>query len=430
MAENNTDGASAISVEPVASTILDDVTSPMVMDQNETDVSQLPISNMVNNLDTTPAELVRKAHENLDIMKKKSTVLFANYLYTFGLNPESEDTFKAHQAFKTCQEQIIMLQQSIDSYSVDTQKNSSTGKNIEEKSHASKNSSIVPNLPALQLKSDRWSSGEGFDSVHDYCTTFEKILRAHDLNLNHHWERLLPLSLSNVHYSWYTDKLMGKQFTWTEAKTILLDYMDTPYRRFLLMAKVGSMRQRRNETTRSYAETFQKLRREANFEDGVLLVVIFWVSLRESVQRASLPTIASRYGSKLPTEIDEMIELVCASGEDSSLLTSGNANAPANNSSNKRLRSDEYVNDHNNNKGVSKPPPQKNSSKNENAGLVVPHKNCHYCKKSWFPGHRCKEFFFNKKEIIKEQKRILNNNDEKVSRMAFRSKHAPSLEEC
>lgn len=63
MAENNTDGASAISVEPVAPTILDDVTSPMVMDQNETDVSQLPISNMVNNLDTTPAELVRKAHE-------------------------------------------------------------------------------------------------------------------------------------------------------------------------------------------------------------------------------------------------------------------------------------------------------------------------------------------------------------------------------
>lgn len=47
----------------------------------------------------------------------------------------------------------------------------------------SKNGAVVPKLPALQLKSDnnRWSADEAFDSVHDFCTTFEKILRAHNL---------------------------------------------------------------------------------------------------------------------------------------------------------------------------------------------------------------------------------------------------------
>lgn len=213
----------------------------------------------------------------------------------------------------------------------------------------------------------------------------------------------MPLSLSNVHYSWYTDKLMGKQLSWFEAKTILLDYMDTPYRRFLLMAKVGAMRQRRNETTRGYAEAFQKLRREANFEDGILLVVIFWVSLRESVQRASLSTIASRYGNKLPMEIDEMVELVCATGEDSSLLTSVNSDSPPGNTSNKRLRVDDYANDRN--KGVSKPPFQKNSNNNEKSTFTPPSKACHYCGKSWFPSHRCKEFLANKKQLIKTTKK-------------------------
>lgn len=196
---------------------------------------------------------------------------------------------------------------------------------------------------------------------------------------------------------------MGKNFSWAEAKSMLLDYMDTPYRRFLLMAKVRKMRQDKYESTREYAEEFQKLRREANFEDGVLLVVIFWVSLRESVQRASLSTIASRYGNKLPTEIDEVLELVCASGEDSSLLTSSgsNLNSMQTTNSNKRSRTEEYNNDNRNNKDVKKPPTQKIfSNNNESSSFNAPRKPFRHCKKPWFPGHKCKEFFFNKTQSI------------------------------
>lgn len=184
------------------------------------------------------------------------------------------------------------------------------------------------------------------------------------------------------------------------------------------MAKVGSMRQGKYESTKDYAASFQKLRRQAGYQDGVQLVVVFWVSLRDSIQRASLTTTASRYGSSLHKKLEEMIKLVCATGEDSSLLTSSASHSKSSqmNNPSKRLRTEDYGHE---NKGASKTPPQKhlNNQDGPRSSSVASQKPCHFCQNPWFNGHRCKAFFEHKKATANKNKR-----NELVSRMALQSR--------
>jgi hypothetical protein len=73
--------------------------------------------------------------------------------------------------------------------------------------------------------------------------------------------------MNNEQNSWFELALLGESTPWSDARTTLLDHFDTPYRKFLLMAEVGSLRQEKYETNREYANRFQKMRREAGMED-------------------------------------------------------------------------------------------------------------------------------------------------------------------
>ncbi|KAG0972316.1 hypothetical protein G6F29_013561 [Rhizopus arrhizus] len=110
---------------------------------------------------------------------------------------------------------------------------------------------------------------------------------------------------------------MDKRYTWKEVRPIVLDHFDTPYRKFLLMVEVGSMRQAPYESNREYSNRFQKMRREAGMEDGTQLAVTYFASLKPSVKTVAQVAISSHLGAKLPVSINQIIDLVLASGEDS-----------------------------------------------------------------------------------------------------------------
>jgi hypothetical protein len=64
---------------------------------------------------------------------------------------------------------------------------------------------IVPNtMPYMQMKDVAvWKQEEEiFDSVHDFIATFEKTLRANDLDLDTNWGKLLPLCLDQEQTLW------------------------------------------------------------------------------------------------------------------------------------------------------------------------------------------------------------------------------------
>jgi hypothetical protein len=60
---------------------------------------------------------------------------------------------------------------------------------------------VPPGLPFLQLRGENiWKKHEVFDSAHDFCVCFEKVLRAHLQDFNLNWERLLPMYMNTEQY--------------------------------------------------------------------------------------------------------------------------------------------------------------------------------------------------------------------------------------
>lgn len=399
--------------------------TPMVIDTEEVPVAtEIPAVNESSganteiHINTKPEEVIENAKAHYDSMEKKSTILFSNYLYLSKKSPDSVEAANAQAAFEDFDKKKKIFKDCMDMYS------DAKLEKVPATSGRSSNESTVvpPKLPALQLKSDSESwkpDGESFESVLDFCISFEKVLRAHSLGFDHNWERLLPLCLNNTTNSWCTDKLLGKQFSWEKAKSMLLDHFDTPYRKFLLLVEVGSLKQGKNESTRSYSERFQKLRRQAGFEDGIQLVITYYSSLRSSVSSAARPAIASQYGSKLPTSIDDMVDLVCAAGDDSTFLRSSDSSSrnsgSGHNSSDSLKRRKPHGHDNVNGSNGSSKPPYKKFATNS---AVHQDKPCTWCKKPWQYGHRCKEFYNHKKD---SQKQNNINKNELTSRMARRT---------
>ena len=165
------------------------------------------------------------------------------------------------------------------------------------------------------------------------------------------------------------------------------------------MAEVGTLRQDySSETTREYASRYQKLRREAGLEDGTQLAVAFFISLRDNVRMRSQVAIATHFGSILPTSINQIMDLVLASGEDSGL-------APPS----KRMRNNSFVNKVANLDTTNKTTNSTNNNKFNKDKL------CSHCNKvNWFPGHKCIEYKlkkFNKTSRMARRTTQDNDND-------------------
>ncbi|GAA5817831.1 hypothetical protein MFLAVUS_011388 [Mucor flavus] len=231
--------------------------------------------------------LKETTQENLVNLKNQYSILYGHYLSYQKVNPDSDNT---KNAFAICKDAEKKYTDAKDAFAM--------FQAIHEpvKMQDEKKSSLVPSsLPFLQLKTDIAvfkKHVEVFDSVYDFCTQFQTVLEAHSLNMDDHWERLLPMSLNKEERSWFNEKLRNKLLSWSEARNKILDHFDTPYRKFLLMVKVWSSKQQAGESTRVFASRFQNLRRQAGLLDGLQLVLCFWCALRESIRR-----VASQYGS-------------------------------------------------------------------------------------------------------------------------------------
>jgi len=377
-----------------------------------------------SNGDSDLSEIHAQALEVVESMKKKSARLFSLYSKLSLNNPESDETKEAFNSYLVCEEQLNQYKATLRSFS------SSTSSSISESMPLTTSTmrAVVPSgLPLLQLKGENiWRKGEEvFDSAHDFCVSFEKVLRAHVQDFDINWERLLPMCLNTEQISWCEEVLLGRSFMWKDAKAMVLDYFDTPFRKFLLMAEVGSMRQDRYESNKEYANRFQKMRREANIEDGTFLAVTFFCSLRESVRSRSQIAIASHLGSSLPTSINQIIDLVVASGDDSSFGLASRT---------KRIRSDysdsyHYPSSSGSHKGETKP--NKSSSSSElKKSIAYAHTgsssvSCKFCTRPWSKGHKCQEFYLHKNKTSNES---LNNNI-KINRMVVRNCKTNNLED-
>ena len=276
---------------------------------------------------------------------------------------------------------------------------------------------VPPKLPLLQLTDEVvWDRRvKVFDSAHDFCKAFETTLRAHRLQLDTNWERLLPVCLSAEQISWFEEHLLEKNLSWENAKLFVLRQYDTPMRRLHLMIQVNLMEQKPGESVREYTYRFQKLRREADMEDNVNLAVRYLCSLHRNIQDDVRLAIASRMGTNIPTTVTDMSELVFATISDRQGTDKVGAKRAYGESN--------YSNSHVKPKKVFKPTVSNSKDHRHNSqggqsqyhGPKQPTNLCRYCKKSqWHPGHKCREFYKDRKTTFTSRaaQKLADSSDE------------------
>lgn len=356
-------------------------------------------------------------------LQKEYEAAFARYVELYYVNPDGDDTKEAEVLANAADQKLKHMSSMVSSY-----KSHSTAEAVPPVNSVPPSSRvIVPSgLPLLQLKGEViWEKeAKAYDSAHDFCQKFETVLRAHALNLDSEWERLLPMCLNTEQVSWFQEELQDGLLNWEEARTKITDAFDTPFRKFLLMAEVSRMEQGEYEPVREYTYRYQKLRREAGIPDDTQLAVNYFVSLRQDVQARAQVAIAGQMGNSLPTSINQIIDLVYAVAVDK---------VP--NKSHKRLRTSDSRSHNSMYKRDTVPP---SSSKAYSITSISktnkqPGNLCSYCKKVvWVKGHRCDEYklYHNKEKkpvAADNNKSFFNGN--KVSSMALRSARIKQTQE-
>ena len=136
------------------------------------------------------------------------------------------------------------------------------------------------------------------------------------------------------------------------------------------------------------------MRRQASLEDGAMLILAFFNGLRSDIRKAASMQISSRFGNQLPSSLESIIQLVSLIDDD---FLSGSKEV-----SRKRKAYDNKDKEQSNKSSVYNS--RGKSSFTSKSSSVK--KQCRYCYKSWFHGHKCDEF------PVEYQ--------EKVSRMAIK----------
>ncbi|KAG1165019.1 hypothetical protein G6F36_013552 [Rhizopus arrhizus] len=342
---------------------------------------------------TKPDDIVGESLHMIESMKKKVLVLFSEYMNADKFGPDSKEAMSALSSYKQFEQKITAAEDAHKSFISMFQ---------EKSAPPAQNNSLVrlvvpTDLPSLQLR----------------------VLHAHGLPLNTNWEHLLPLCMNPEQVSWCREALMDRNWPWKEVRPRILDHFDTPYRKFLLMVEVGSMRQAPYESNGDYSNRFQKMRREAGMEDGTQLAVAYFASLKPSVKTVAQVAISSHLGAKLPNSINQIIDLVLASGEDSAFSIK-NPYKRNRGSEEELVSRVSFIKTNKVSPGTSKVANGfKSNNISTNKGITKP-KPCIYCGKEWSKGHRCEEF----KEAKKSSSNAKANEGfslSRVNRMAIRS---------
>ncbi|KAG2191018.1 hypothetical protein INT47_001073, partial [Mucor saturninus] len=403
-----------------------------VMSENDSDHSSSALSAAgssdgprINiNTEYTASMLLESAQEDYERKKDSYYIYLGNYLALSKVDARSDASKNASILSK---EALALYKDAEETLKNLREENSPSAPVQDERSR------FVPNnLPFLQLKSVLYSSSiyttlmsdlylekpsrELFDSVYDFCQEFVTVLEAHALVLDDSWERLLPSCLTKETRVWFEDNLKGKSMSWKLAEGQLLDYCDTPFRKFVNMGRVWSMKQGPKESVRAFGAKFQKFRRQASLEDGIQLVLCFWWNLRPEVRQACMIPLSSNYGTKMPSKVEEIISLVSTTTFDtSSLLKNDAETSPVS-----EWKSFAERNGASSSSGAGKGKKRsfssgdagKKSKKTWNFKAALKDNICFSCKAPWEKGHSCPE-----------RERYLET---RVSRMATRSGGAPT----
>jgi hypothetical protein len=184
-------------------------TTPQPMEISEQDAEQ-HVKDSVN--PNTPHQAAMRANGVIDVLTENVTTLFSRFSVLVQQDPNSSAANEAYLVYKAAEDKLDHFKKAQTSFLKTTGITPvSSGKDATPSQNT--RAAVVPSgLPVLQLKGEhQWRAREEmFDSAHDFCVCFEKVLRAHMQDLNENWERLLPMCMNNEQISWFEVALLGK----------------------------------------------------------------------------------------------------------------------------------------------------------------------------------------------------------------------------
>jgi hypothetical protein len=108
--------------------------------------------------------------------------------------------------------------------------------------------------------------------IEDFVLGFEKVLNTYKLEYDANWEHLLPLGLQQLESQWVEANLAHKQFTWKEAKTLLVKHYTQPMglSKRLQSLFMGNVKDMQNIC--AFCDEFVQIMRDCNVKDDNMLL--------------------------------------------------------------------------------------------------------------------------------------------------------------
>ncbi|KAG1450460.1 hypothetical protein G6F55_009674 [Rhizopus delemar] len=328
-------------------------------------------------------------------------------------------------------------------------------------------------LPKYQLASSvrlPFPNDEAFDSEEHFLRTFEKVVYSAGMDIEMVWDKYLPLCIHYDHDPWVEAELK-RCHDWKSARKCFLNKFTTLHRTRESATMVFTMVMRDTETVTQYSTRFLRAVNDAGLNAAdPMLAQRFLASLTQSVQVCTRIALYGKNESHDDLTIEEVAKVArdilgdsyrsyaaeaalvnaglnLASGSGSSLgygrkkqrMNNGNPLAVMS-SRDPRMRDRIFCKKHGWNKThdtqscFSKKEKEKEANyglsnkffgqKNKPNPATNEKKDCLYCKKPWSPGHKCKEYFEQKRNATILSVKI--NNDEKPTNERAQNKKIES----
>ncbi|EIE91421.1 hypothetical protein RO3G_16132 [Rhizopus delemar RA 99-880] len=147
---------------------------------------------------------------------------------------------------------------------------------------------VVPqNLPLFQYTGNVENSAlPVYKDIAECIRRFEDILFAYRLDVQVHWQRLIPFSLTHPQRSWYDELRVKKNLSWATFKEQLtLKYgIESTEAQAHASRELLTISMQPDESVEKYTDRFLKLKREATPVADDFLAILFVNSLPGSLQ--------------------------------------------------------------------------------------------------------------------------------------------------
>ncbi|KAF7720449.1 hypothetical protein EC973_008601 [Apophysomyces ossiformis] len=249
--------SSIISAIPQVSLANGDIFTAMedVQDDIPAPTSSIKQINLHGTASSTHADPEANLHSIVNHYQSKYNALIAHYQEV--LTSTGPDLLKT--LLSDIQNTKAVLQQ-FHTLLDDERSTSGTGSVVQAVHSASKVSPRISyrDIPVFQVHGSQvWRpKQEVFDSIEHFLHTFQKVLKAMDVDLDQDWEKWLDVAIHHDYNPWFELNLANHNYTWKQAHKIFQQWFESPDRMIAMATEAYTMLICKNETVMDYGTRF------------------------------------------------------------------------------------------------------------------------------------------------------------------------------